>query len=252
MKAILICSHGSRDPRDNTMVLGHAEKIAEETGLTVRTGYMKHQEPTVMDVLSGLAADGHDEVVIVPMLYAEGRLTERDLPAILGIPEGSREGTVTTPSGDVSVRITGAFGDHPSMTAVMEAAVSGHPADTTTVVLVGHGSKGPGNSRTVEYDAVILRAMGYTVVCAYNEMQDPTVEAALETALSSGRPRVLVIPMFVSPNGHSRVDIPGKLGIGDGAGRVFDTPDGHVELLYGAEIGTHPGVGRILLERASE
>ncbi len=34
--------------------------------------------------------------------------------------------------------------------------------------------------------------------------------------------------------------------------RVFDTPDGPVELLYGAEIGTYPEVGRILLEMAGE
>ncbi len=194
------------------MVLVHAETIARETGLTVRTGYMKHQGPTVMEVLSGLAADGHDKVVIVPMLYAEGRLTERDLPAILGITEGSREGTVDTPSGDVSVRVTGAFGDHPSMAPVMEAAVSGHPVDTTTVILVGHGSRGPGNARTVEYDADILRGMGYTVICAYNEIQEPTVETALGTALSSGRPRILVIPMFVSPNGHSRGGHPRETG----------------------------------------
>lgn len=254
MKAVLICAHGSSENPDNDLAHTHADLIRRESNLPVYCCYHEKQEPSSKDILEIMVADGVTEVIAVPMFFAPGFLANKMIPKELGLESGQLEGEVTVNGVNVLIHITSAFGNHPMMKCVMKETLEmyHYPIKDTAIILIGHGSKDPGNSNTVEYNAAFVREMGYRVTCAYNEMQSPTVEEGLEFALKSKVSHIVAIPMFVAPGNHTVNEIPVKLGLIDDRERTINRDGVEVKLEYAREIGLNKHVGEILLERSRE
>ena len=254
MKAVLICAHGSSENSNGDAAASHAEYIRNRTSVPVYCCYHEHQKPSSKEIVSLMAADGVDEIVAIPLFFAPGFLANRMLPKELGMEPGQLEGEVVVNGKTILIHITGVFGNHPLMKDVMKEIMEKYtyPVKDTSVILIGHGSKDPANSKTVEFNASFVRDMGYRTVCAYNEMQTPTVEDALELAIKSKTPHIIAIPMFVSPSNHSVNEIPEKLGLDENRRRIIETENGTVELEYAEEVGLSPGISEILLERSRE
>ena len=248
MKAILICAHGSKEAETGSAVREHSVRVSELTKLPVYYGFNASEEPAIPDVLKKMVSDGFDEIIVIPLFFAPGYLANKVIPKALGLEADVSEGEEVIAGKHVRIRITGVFGNHPGMKDVMYSVISstGLPTKDTAVILVGHGSKDGKNSAVVEYNASFVSSMGYKAICAYNEMQSPTVEDALSTALNAGYSHIIAIPMFVSPSVHSTREIPEKLGIK--SGRTAHV--GNADIIYCEEIGMNPMIAEILADRA--
>jgi sirohydrochlorin cobaltochelatase len=78
------------------------------------------------------------------------------------------------------------------------------------IVLLGHGSRDP--SWRAPMDAVAerirQRQAGVPVACAFLELQEPDLTAAVDTLADQGANRILVLPMFLGVGKHAREDLP--------------------------------------------
>ncbi len=247
MDSVLIVAHGSSEDLNGDAAPMFAEKLTASLGRKVHYAYKGDIEPTVESALKGISEEDPDRIVVLPLFFAPGIFADRFIPKMFGLGPGEREGKMELDGKTVDVVIAEAFGIRPGMREVMENIVDSRaPKDgRTTVMLIGHGSKDPANSDTVELNAGYARDMGFDVVCCYNEFDSPTVEEGLEQALATGSDSILVIPMFTSSSHHSVVEIPGKLGldVGQSEGVV-----GHTRLIYAKEVGLSPGMEDVLLE----
>ena len=83
------------------------------------------------------------------------------------------------------------------------------PADTA-IVLLAHGSRDPQWRQPVEAVArrVAARAPGTAVRCAYLELTEPDLPAAVAELVEAGARRVRVLPVFLGMGKHAREDLP--------------------------------------------
>ena len=147
------------------------------------------------------------------------------------------------------VSVSGALGDHPLMSRVMDEASEGLDPRMTAILLIGHGSMDGTSLSAVEGCADMLRSKGFETRSCFLEMQAPSVEEGLGDALSLGFGHVHVIPMFISSSPHTSSEIPDALGLPEGCSeRVADG----VRITYGPEIGGLRSVADIVASRAEE
>ena len=78
--AVLLLSHGSRDPRARYVVDELVRAVAVGTGVTVRAAHLGFTPPTPSAALRELAADGFASVRVVPLLFAPGYHLTHDVP----------------------------------------------------------------------------------------------------------------------------------------------------------------------------
>lgn len=248
-RSVLIVAHGSGDNSGGAAEV-QAGLLRRELGAKVRCVYKDCGEEEMRGVLRDLSL-GCDEIAVIPLFFASGMFSEKMVPRKLGLEEGSREGTITVDGHSVNVSIGTPFGNDPHMDDVLSQVLERESAEPgrTAVMLIGHGSKDGANSRAVEYNAELVRELGYDAFPCYNEMIGPTVEEAFQDVLDHGFSEILAIPLFVSSSHHSVVEIPEKLGLaGNSRERIFAYGDRTVSLRYSIEIGLEPGIARILCE----
>jgi sirohydrochlorin ferrochelatase len=78
--AVLLLSHGSRDPRAEYVAGELVSAVAAGTGLTVRAAHLGFTRPAPEVELRQLAAEGHRSVRIVPLLFTPGYHLTHDVP----------------------------------------------------------------------------------------------------------------------------------------------------------------------------
>lgn len=86
---------------------------------------------------------------------------------------------------------------------------SGAEEQTVTVVLVAHGSRAAEANRAhLDLAADLDARVGPTVVGAFMELAEPSIGDAVARAAEAGSTVVAVLPYFLHPGRHQRVDIP--------------------------------------------
>lgn len=78
--AVLLLSHGSRDPRAEYVVGELVSAVAAGTGATVRAAHLDFTAPTPVVALRALAAEGFTSVRVVPLLFTPGHHLTHDVP----------------------------------------------------------------------------------------------------------------------------------------------------------------------------
>ncbi|MEV0769836.1 sirohydrochlorin chelatase [Nocardia salmonicida] len=82
--ALIAVAHGSRDPRSAaTMAAVVAEVAAARPDTPVRLAFLDLSAPSVDEVVDDLAAQGHTDVIVVPLLLGSAFHARVDLPALL-------------------------------------------------------------------------------------------------------------------------------------------------------------------------
>jgi sirohydrochlorin cobaltochelatase len=77
------------------------------------------------------------------------------------------------------------------------------------VVLVAHGSRAAAaNQAHLDLAAALDARVGPTVVGAFMELAEPSIADAVARAAEAGATVVAVLPYFLHPGRHQRVDIP--------------------------------------------
>ena len=89
-----------------------------------------------------------------------------------------------------------------------------HDTDAITL-LVAHGSRNP---RAIEAHeslcvavaarAAVAGAGSFAVRAAYLEINEPSIGAAIDSAIEDGATSVRIVPHFLAPGNHVAVDIP--------------------------------------------
>jgi len=82
--ALVLFAHGARDVRWREPFDRLAQKLgAALPGMPVRLAFLELMSPRLQEALSELAADGIDEVTVVPVFFGQGGHIRRDLPALI-------------------------------------------------------------------------------------------------------------------------------------------------------------------------
>ncbi|CAM3511413.1 sirohydrochlorin chelatase [Paracidovorax anthurii] len=78
------------------------------------------------------------------------------------------------------------------------------------VVLFAHGSRDPLWRAPIEAVEALLRARSpeLAVRCAYLELSEPDLPAAVGSLVACGVRRITVVPMFLGTGKHAREDLP--------------------------------------------
>ena len=93
IKGMLLVGHGSKLPYNKELIETTAELIARKTNeYIVKPGFMSINTPTVEEQLEAFRKENIEMLVVVPLFLARGVHIDKDIPEILGLPEGSRRG----------------------------------------------------------------------------------------------------------------------------------------------------------------
>jgi hypothetical protein len=105
-----------------------------------------------------------------------------------------------------------AFGIAP---AFAETSLASKPG----LLVLAHGSPAPSWNKTVTELTKKLDALNaetktfHAITAAMMEFAQPDAAAGIETLEAAGCDRIIVVPVFVGPTGHSHFDVPAVLGL---------------------------------------
>ncbi|MES9540000.1 MULTISPECIES: sirohydrochlorin chelatase [unclassified Actinomadura] len=192
-------AHGSRDPRAAATVAALLDAVrARRPDVPVHASFLDHAPPAPDRVLDGLARDGADEAVVLPLLLTAAYHSKTDIPGVLNRVRGRHP--------RLALRTADTLGPHPLLLDALErrlAEAGAAPGDPdTAVVLVSAGSSDPSANATVAGLAREWRARGLReVVPAYATAARPGPGEAVRALLAAGAPRVAVASYILAP-GH--------------------------------------------------
>lgn len=192
---LVAVAHGSRDPRAAATVEDLLDVVRRRSGLRVVTSFLDHGPPTPRQALGGLAGEGTDEAVVLPLLLTSAYHSKTDIPGAL------REVRREHPR--LALRYGATLGPHPLMIAALERRLSEEgvtPGTDTALVLAAAGSSDPSANAVIT--TMARRWRGWLrVVPAYASAARPTPAEAVRALLEAGAPRVAVASYFLAP-GH--------------------------------------------------
>lgn len=92
-KGILLVGHGSKLPYNKELVESTGRLIARNyPQYIVKCGFMNMNSPSIEDCLDEFRREEIDALVVVPLFLAKGVHILKDIPAIIGLAEGSTRG----------------------------------------------------------------------------------------------------------------------------------------------------------------
>jgi sirohydrochlorin cobaltochelatase len=92
-KGMLLVGHGSTMPYNQELVEKTAAMITTtNTDFIVKCGFMNMNKPSIKESLAEFRHEPIDALVVVPLFLAKGVHIEKDIPGVIGLPEGSKRG----------------------------------------------------------------------------------------------------------------------------------------------------------------
>jgi sirohydrochlorin cobaltochelatase len=194
--ALLVAGHGSQDAAGAVELLALADRVrALDPGLDLACGFIELSPPPLSVACADLVAQGHSEIVVVPvMLLAAGHVKD-DVPALVARLRLQYPG--------VRFRYARELGVHPDLLAVVDerlgAAVPAAQQAGTAVLLCGRGSSDPDANADLHKVARLLwegRPWPLVETC-YVGITDPRLPAGLERCRRLGARRIVTVPYFL-------------------------------------------------------
>ncbi|MGA9872456.1 MAG: sirohydrochlorin chelatase [Rhodococcus sp. (in: high G+C Gram-positive bacteria)] len=238
MTTLIAVAHGSRDPRSARTVAAVVDRIrARRPDLDVRVAFLDLTEPSVEDVLDGIAAQhaaGSASAVLVPLLLGSAFHARVDLPGILQAAR-SRHPHLRLEQAEV-------LGDDRRLVTalrqrVFEAGVDAGDSDVGIAVAAVGSSDESANQRTRALaERVVAGTSWKASVTCFATGPTPGAADALQQLTAVGARTIVVAPWFLAP------------------GRLTDRVFGVVEQL-GTEVvearvlGDHPLVADVVSSR---
>lgn len=243
MKALVIVGHGSHLNGDSSLpVYEHAARIRALGEFDEVVECFWKEEPSMRHVLDTVESE---EVFVVPAFISQGYFTEQVIPRELGL-----DGPLTEKDGKI-IHYAGPLGTFEGMPDVIlertADLMEGRETEgRTALVLLGHGTDLNKNSSGVIYlNADRIRDRGiYDLVEVGFLDQEPEISGVVNSVEAEN---VIVIPVFIAEGWHTRETIPEDLEL-DGEVTVREDR----KVFYGAPVGTHPSMARLISDRARE
>jgi sirohydrochlorin cobaltochelatase len=192
---LLGVGHGSKDPASQEGVEELlARAAALRPGLRTATAYVDNASPSIRAALAELAADGVQDVTVLPLLLTPASHSKTD---IAGSVQAGRRAHP-----DLRIRYGRPLGPSPALVQVLarRLAEAGARRDDP-VVLVAGGALDPDANAQIAATARLLLESGSwpTVDVAFASTARPTVSDALERLRAQGCSRVAVARYFLGP-----------------------------------------------------
>ena len=196
--AVLLLSHGSRDPRAAYVVAELMTILAERTRREVRAAHLDFTAPTPDVALRDLAHDGFRSVRVVPLLFTPGYHLTHDVPGAIAASGIAERVEVTVAPALIA--------DDPALRSLLIRALvdrlaqAGIDDAVDALVLASAGSGSDAARLHIEGIARdLMHARGIPVVPAFASTASPSPAQALKALSDKGIRRPAVASLFVAP-----------------------------------------------------
>ncbi|HUH07361.1 MAG TPA: sirohydrochlorin chelatase [Egibacteraceae bacterium] len=194
--ALLLVGHGTRSASGAAECFALADRVrALDPDLAVGAGFIELSPPPISVAVGDLAAEGHQRIVVVPLVLLGAAHAKSDVPASIARARREFPG--------INFAYSRQLGIHPDLLAVvderLEATVPAEARADTAVLLVGRGSSDPDANADLHKVARLLwEGRDYPLVeAAFVGITGPRVPEALERCRALGARRIAVVPYFL-------------------------------------------------------
>lgn len=120
MKGMLLVGHGSTMPYNKELVETTGKLIAAQTTeFIVKCAFMNMNTPSIEDALLEFKKEKIDALVVVPLFLAKGVHIEKDIPGVIGLPEGVKKGTFALNGKSIPLVYADPIGSDPLLADLM-------------------------------------------------------------------------------------------------------------------------------------
>ncbi|NLU84062.1 sirohydrochlorin chelatase [Rhodococcus sp. HNM0569] len=249
MVPLVAVAHGSRDPRSAHTISAAVDVLrARHPHLDVRPSFLDLSAPSTAQVLGGVAAEGHRDAVVVPLLLGSAFHARVDLPEIVNRTAVRYPG-LTVHQADVlgiDRALVGAVRDR-----ILDTGVSADDP-TVGVAVVAVGSSRPDANRATHgvVDELLARTAWRHGATCFATTGGAGPREAVRALRAAGARRVVVAPWFLAPGlltdrvAHELADL----------GREFGDPHGTAvrpdrAVVLAEPIGAHPHLADVVTAR---
>ena len=232
--ALVALAHGSRDPRSAATIKALVGEVkAMRPDLKIEAAFLELSKPSFQTVVDRLVKQGHDEIVVVPLLLTEAYHAKVDVPSAVAEAQARHEG--------LRIRATKILGLEPQFLEVLdvrmrEALRAARVRELDALVLAAAGSSDPLANQAV---ARLARVWGarhkLPVTAAFASSSPPATGEAVRAFRGEGRRHIAVASLFLAPG--FLPDRAAELALEAGAITVSEP------------LGAHPELARAVLAR---
>ncbi|WP_018295987.1 sirohydrochlorin chelatase [Corynebacterium lubricantis] len=190
MTALITLSHGSRHPEAEVGVRAITRAAARSLDVEAVESHLDFSTPTLSQAAAILAAQGHDEAVVVPLLFTDAYHAKVDVPAALA--EAAEE------SG-MDLYLAETLGQGKDMAEILARRVSLDAPQEATIVLYPVGTSDEAAAQGTESlaaDLAELSGHDVFVVPATGKGEGRGLEGL--RAIAANTSRMHVLPLFVT------------------------------------------------------
>lgn len=229
--AVLLISHGSSLSYSKKVFDEICGKFKSRTGLDAEVGYMKVEKPDMAQAIQILGMRNPDlkRIIALPVFLADGIHTLIDIPLILGLE--AREEDPRFPDGDYpeghylhgledidfdgEIVLLDSIGPNPKLVDIINKRVdealktSSNEDARTGVLILSHGSRLKYNREflTALYEQYSRQA-DYPSAYGFMELSEPNIPDSANFLIKRDNlERLIVIPVFIAPGMHTKIDI---------------------------------------------
>jgi len=196
--ALIALARGSRDPRSAATINALTEAVAcMRPDLRVTPAFLELAGPSFDETVDQLVVEGHDEIVVVPLLLSETYSAGEDVSTLIANAEARHEG--------VRISMTKALGVEPTIFQVLDRRLRQSLAANRVLELDGLVLAGPGSSDPIANAAIARAARQWgnrhrlPTVAAFASHAPPAAGEAVRALRADGRRHVAVGLLFLTP-----------------------------------------------------
>jgi sirohydrochlorin cobalto/nickelchelatase len=119
-KGLLLVGHGSSLPYNKQLVEDTARMVSrKDQGYIVKSAFMNMNQPTITEALEEFRTEDVDAVIVVPLFLARGVHINKDIPGVLGLPEGTFRGSLAKNGSEIPLIYADPIGSDPLLAELM-------------------------------------------------------------------------------------------------------------------------------------
>jgi len=192
---LLGVAHGSKDPASQEVVRDLlARTAARRPGLRTEAAFVDNASPSIRAAFASLAAEGVEDVVVLPLLLTPASHSKTDVAASV------RAGRVAHPR--MRLRYGRPLGPHPVLVDVLARRLSeaGASPDDPVVLVAGGALDPDANAAVASTARLLFEGRSWpSVDIAFASTARPSVPEALGRLRAQGVTRVAVARYFLGP-----------------------------------------------------
>lgn len=117
---MLLVGHGSKLPYNKELVETTGRLIAtQHPDFLVKCAFMNMNDPSIDESLAAFRKEKIDVLVVVPLFLAKGVHILKDIPELIGLPEGKTRGTFTLNGSTIPLIYADPIGSDPLLAELM-------------------------------------------------------------------------------------------------------------------------------------